>query len=176
MPRNVPASLEGRLNAQVTATGYLLQITTPARKVAARSAAVLRLCDIGTIANPVGTWTHEDFDIKGAGTENVTLSIQNVNNAIGAFVLNAQALGDVAFLLWQIERGDADHPVSLGDYRAANAKIGLDKCDFALRQTNLQYRFSPSRRINLREGFKFALRPGEIFLWGSQRIIVGERN
>ena len=174
MPRLIPDSLGTRLDAQITAVGYLLRAYSPGVLSAAASQTIF-LSDIGDIVNSLGTWTGEDMKVSGAGSENVTVSIQNLNNAMAAYVLNATALADVMFDLWQFERGDAEHAVYLGEFRAANARIGLDRVEIALRQFNLQYRYAPTKRIDARNGFHYAMHPGDVITWGNQRIVMSER-
>lgn len=176
MPRTTTPALDARLNAQVTAVGYLLRMETEAVKKQGRAPQTLQLCDIGTVNNAtLGSFQGADMDVQNAGTPEVTVSIQNLDGAIGAFVLNADTMARVRCTLWQVEREAPDDAVQLGVYLPRNSDIGMDRVRIRLVSEGLQYRFAPNKRINSAYGFKYALRPGEVLLWGSQRLFIRER-
>jgi len=170
MPRITATVLDNRLAAQITAVGYLVGIDAPGPS----GLTGLKLCDIGTIVNGLGTWTAEDFSVKGADTERATLEIQNLNGAAGALVLEADPLAEMVVTIYQFERGAPESAVLLGIFGVQAAEVGLATARLALRALRVSFTFAPSKRITARDGFKYAMRPGEILLWGAQRIIVEE--
>jgi hypothetical protein len=169
MPRNTTPEFNARLDAQVTSTGYLIRLESPGMQT-------LQLCDIGSIAPlTLGGFAGEDVTVSNAGSEQASISVQNLNGAFGAYLLNANPLASIVATIWQVERGAPDSPVMLGVYAAESADIGLDRASLRLRLRGMKTRWAPSRRINAANGFRHALRPGEVFLWGSQRVLIKER-
>lgn len=176
MPRNVTPAALARLDAQITATGYLVRLETEAVKKQGKTPTTIQLCDIDTINNAaLGSFTNEDIAISNAGDDVASLMVQNVNGAAGSFILNAASLSGVRVTVWQVERLAPDDAIMLGVYRVTGADVGLDKIDVKLYAEGIKYRYAPARRIIPRNGFKYALRPGEVFLWGAQRVMIRER-
>jgi hypothetical protein len=174
MPRITTPALDARLAAQTTAVGYLVRIEQLAAYRA--PATTLQICDIGETNNAsLGTFVAEAFAVQGAGSQSASLAVQNVNGAMGAFVLQANPLAGVPVTIWQFERGAPNDAVLLGKYVTESADVGIDQVVMRLNMKNTKYKFAPSRRINYANGFRFALRPGEVFLWGSQRVLIRER-
>jgi hypothetical protein len=176
MPRTTTPALDAQLNAQITSVGYLLRMETEAVKKQGRAPQTMQLCDIGQINNAtLGSFQSADMTVQNAGTPQIDVSIQNLDGAIGAFVLNADTMARVRCTLWQVEREAPDDAVMLGVYLPRGCDIGMDRVRIQLVAEGLQYRFAPMRRINAAYGFKYALRPGEVLLWGSQRLFIKER-
>lgn len=169
MPRTTSAALDAALAKQITQPGYLVRLVPPG------GGSPMQLCDVGDIANPLGTFNHHDFNVRGAGTDSVALDLQNVDNAMGAFVLAADPLGDVAVRIWKFDKADPTTLVPLGEYLPQSATVGIDRVGLALRAQNLAYTYAPTKRVIPRDGFRFAMRPGEILLWGAQRILIKEK-
>jgi len=176
MPRTTTPALDARLDAQITAVGYLLRMDTEATKKQSKSPQTLKLCDIGVINSAtLGTFQAADMTVQNAGTPQVDITIQNLDGAIGAFVLNANTMARVRCTLWQVEREAPDDAVQLGVFIPRDCDIGMDSVRIRLVSEGLQYRYAPTRRINAAYGFRHALRPGEVLLWGSQRLFIRER-
>ena len=174
MPRSTTPALDARLAAQTTAVGYLVRLEQTAARRAAPVA--LQLCDIGDQASlTLGAFAGEDITVQNAGAESAALAIQNLNGAIGAFVFGADPLSGVIVTIWQFERSAIEDAVHLGTYVTESADVGIDQVVIRIHLKNTKYRFAPSRRIIPANGFRHALRPGEVFLWGSQRVLIKER-
>lgn len=173
MGRNTDPTLDARLNAQVTATGYLVMLQSP---LAGGGTMDLYLCDLGDLVAPFGSFTRSDLRVRGAGSDSVQLTVQNLDGAFGAYLLGAESMADIIVTIWQVEREAPDVPVLLGVYAPQSSDIGIDSASIVLRPLNFRYRFAPMIRITPRDGFKFAVQPGTVLVWGSTRIVInGEK-
>ena len=173
MGRSTSPALDAKLAGPITAVGYLLRLETEAVRQQARSPQTLQLCDIGTIESlTLGVFSAAGFKVSDAGTNEPTLKIQNTDGAIGSFLLNAQVLAGTRVTLWQVARDLPEEPILLGIYLPRGTEIGIGEATIKLARQFTVYRFAPSRRINSSNGLRFALRPGEFLLWGSQRIFI----
>jgi hypothetical protein len=168
MPRNIPTALDPLLAKQTTAVGYLVRIVFP-------TVTTLYLCDIGTVTS--GGQVFQDYDVRvtGVGSESVGVQIENTDNAIGAYVLTTNFLSNVDIAIWQFERDNPDASVLLGQYNPTKADVGIDSVKLTCRRMKVAARFAPKRRINEREGLRFALQNGE-FLFSGKRIVIKERD
>jgi hypothetical protein len=176
MGRTTTPELDARLAAQVTAVGYLVRLETEAVRKQGRAPTTLQLCDIGEINNAtLGTFAAEDIAVQNAGDPAAALTIQNVNGAAGSFILNANPLSSVRVTIWQVERLAPDDAVMLGVYLVEEADAGLDVVKVKLHGEGVKFAYAPSRRVIPKNGFRYAIRPGEVFLWGAQRVIIKER-
>lgn len=173
MPRNTSATLNTLLDGVVTAVGYLVRMETNSVIKQGRAPAVVQVCDIGSYqSDTLGSFQQLDFSLNGIGEGRVTLEAQNVDGAMGSFILNANPLAQVRVSIWQFEARAPNDAVALGVFLPIRSNVGLDKASIDLGAVNMKYRYAPNKIISRRNGFNYALRPGEVLLWGGTRVLI----
>lgn len=169
MPRTVTAALQTQLSKTVTDIAYLLQWN---------GSQVLRWSNAGNVTYNGVLWGDVDFDVTGFRNDpsqdpSATIAVQNLDNEIGAFFM-LEKMVDVAVDLYQFSPGAlaAGDAVQLVTLAVGGVTIGIDKLQVALVGQTSDSAYSPRRRIDLINGFGYALPDGSIIPWGTENLIL----
>lgn len=168
MARTISTALQAEFDKSVTRVGYLLELNT---------SPTLRWCDVGQVTWQGNTYVPFDFDVSGVGSgvsKTARLEIQNLDSAVAAILLGAQASALICDL-WQVApsaTGNAD-VVRLGKFLFADMEIKLDKLQARLISQSSIDAFSPRRRVDPYNGFNYALPEGAVIAWENDLYIVG---
>lgn len=177
MSRSTTTAFNDALALTVTSVGYLLQIDLSQGSPAG---VTLRLCDIGDQSYGGYTWSAFDFTVsgfalhlEGLGAKPVTLTMQNLDGAMVALLLN-NLVYDTPVTIYQIARGvgsPSDAPV-IAEMVIDSAQIGLDVVTLQLLPVATRYAFAPRKRVDASSGLSSAVPEGTRFAWGSEIFTV----
>lgn len=169
MPRDTSAAFDAEIDKPITAVGYLMQIN---------ASQTLRWCDIGDQTYMGFPWVDVDMEIKGLRWEidrdvEFSFEVSNLDNAVAAIFLTEQ-MADVTVDLWQFARGalaDGD-AVHIARCVIDSCRIKPDRMEASCSGQASMSAFSPRRRIDSTNGFKFALPRGTVIQWGGETFVT----
>lgn len=171
MPRSISAALQAELDKTVTQVGYLVQWNT---------APLLRWSNLGDLDWASVPWVDFDFTVEGLRFDQereleCTIRTQNLDNAIAGQFLGTQ-MADVTVDLYQLARGAlaAGDPVKLATFAVDSCEIGLAVLEARLVSVASLYAFSPRRRVDLANGFAYALQQGAQVAWENEIFVFEE--
>jgi hypothetical protein len=168
MPRPISGALQTAFNATITSVVYLVQIN---------GSQIIRWNngDDTLIVSGV-PWIAFDFTLdglewNGGSLVGGRLRAQNLDNTLGALFAN-ESMADVTIDIYQVEKSALADPQSLGTLVMDDTTIGLDFLDAKLVSTQSANAKSPRRRVDVYNGFKFALPKGTQIAWGNEIFIL----
>lgn len=173
MPKSISVALQAELDKTVTSIGYLVQWNM---------APIIRWSDLGDITWNSLIWVSADFKITGLRFDpekdlEATISIQNLDNTIGALFLTTQ-MADVTVDIYQVSRGALAvvDVVKLGSFAVDKSEIKIDRVIVQLVAMSSLYSFSPRRRIDPYNGFNYAMPSGSVIIWENEIATVEHEN
>ncbi len=167
--RSVSAGMQTELDKRITRLGYLLQIN---------ASQTLRWSNRGAVTYNGVPWIPVDFELEGLqfrpdADPKASLKVQNLDDTVGALFLT-EPMADATIDVYQftpnaLTAGDAVYLVKMVFDKVT---IGLDSLAAQLAAFSSVYQFSPRRRVDAYNGFKFALPPGTVLAWGNEQFVL----
>jgi hypothetical protein len=172
MPRLIPATLQTRFDQVITQIFYLIQINADLVMRWSNGGSV----DVSISAGGVVPWADLDFEVTGLKWEagaliSGRLRAANHGNELGSAFLNAD-MADVTIDIYQVDREVLDHPQYLGQLVFDDTTINPDYIDSRLISNQSAYAKGPRRRVDVYNGFKYALPRGSKIPWGTTTFIL----
>lgn len=169
MPRTISTGLATEFAKVVTQPGYLVQIN---------ASQIRRWSTFGDIVYQGVPWISMDFEVLGLQWDpdkdlQCTLTVQNLDSAIAAWIL-LESLADVTVDIYQFAAGalaDGDAP-QLARMVFDSCQVKLDQMNANLVQQSSLFAFSPRRRVDVPNGFSYALPKGSQIAWGNEIYVV----
>lgn len=181
MPRDISSALATELAKTITTVGYLVEIGF---------SSVRRWSNIGQVTWNSQTWQDVDFAVDGLSFDpdaplSATLTIPNVGIPAGEsvypsalFIDPTLALTTIPITVYQFAYG----ALAVADVPKV-AVMAIDGVDFshaavriALAESKDAAAFSPRRKINTTNGFKFATPAGTVIPWQGEVFVAGPAN
>lgn len=171
MGRTVTAALQAELSKPITRIGYLLEFS---------SLPILRWCDVGDVTWNGFIFSEYDVEVRGLGgsadgASNASLKVQNLDDAAASVFVDMD-MGAVTLDVWQVAPAAvalAD-VVQIGRFMLGDLEIGIDYLTAPLIPERSLDAFSPRRRVDPSNGFKFALPAGTKISWENEIYVVEE--
>lgn len=180
MRANTSADFNTALVQTVTATGYLVQLTLPGSPT-----QILRWCDIGTVQYGGYTWTEQDMkvlgygaSIEGFGTKDMTLEVQNFDDAMMAYLLNNLS-ASIPVEVLQMTRTIGSPSIDgtkLAVMAFDGAEAAFDFIRIKLLPAIARYTYAPFRHVDAANGLANATPAGTPVPWGNEVFILENYN
>ena len=156
----------------LTATGLI--VTQPGYLVEIAFSTIVRMSSRADVSWNTFTWLASDVSVEGlgadgAGGQSGGLTIGNLDNVMGALVLNEGVAGR-AVKIWKFYEGAiaASDPVAMFSGWADEVEIDAGQVRITLVAASLQSLFSPRTYITPGNGFNHLPPAGTIINWGGQ--------
>lgn len=181
MTRSISSALATELAKTITTVGYLVEIGL---------SSVRRWSTIGQVTWNSQTWLDVDFVIEGLSFDpdsplTGTLTVQNLAAPAGESVRAAEIFLDSAVIpanvpvtVYQFAAGAlaAGDVPNLAVMAIGGIEFSHQSVQIALEESKGAAAFSPRRRVNATNGFKFATPSDQVIVWENEIFVTSPPN